>query len=265
MQFAPIDGTLLHYQVIGAPEGKPTLVFANSLGTDFRIWRDVIVRLVGEVAIVTYDKRGHGLSDVPPAPYTMGDHVADLAGLLDHLGAEPAVIVGLSVGGMIAQALAVERPDLVRGLVLLCTAARFADRAFWQDRIETVEREGMESYSHAIVDRWFSDAFKERAGADLPGYRNMVARTPLAGYAGTCAALRDADHSALVRDIDVPSICIAGERDVAAPPEQMMALARSIRDCRYEQVPGCGHIPCVEQPEYLVEIIRAFLSDAQIA
>lgn len=265
MQFASINGTLLHYQVIGAPEGKPTLVFANSLGTDFRIWRDVIVRLAGDFAIVTYDKRGHGLSDVPPAPYAMDAHVADLAGLLDHLGADPAIVVGLSVGGMIAQSLAVERPDLVRGLVLCCTAAKFGEPAFWNERIEAVRRDGMESYSHAIVDRWFSDAYKERATTELAGYRNMVARTPLDGYAGTCAAIRDADHRALVREVAVPSICIAGEKDVAATPDMMADLARAIPDCRYEQVPGCGHIPCVEQPEYLVEIIRAYLADAEIA
>ena len=81
MQFAHLNGISLHYQVIGAPEGKPLLVFSNSLGTDFRIWRDVIVRLVGECGIVLYDKRGHGLSGMGTPPYHMDDHVGDLAAL----------------------------------------------------------------------------------------------------------------------------------------------------------------------------------------
>ena len=264
MQFASVDGTLIHYQVIGAPEGKPTLVFANSLGTDFRVWRDVIVRLAGDYAIVTYDMRGHGLSDAPPAPYTIDDHTGDLAGLLDHLGADPAVIVGLSVGGVVAQKLAVDRPDLVRGLVLTCTMARFYSREAWAERMATVEREGLVAYSQTIVERWFSDAWRRDHPVELAGYRNMVARTPEHGYLGTCAALRDADHTALVREIAVPAICIAGTEDAAATPDAMRELARAIPDCRYEEIRGCGHIPCVEQPELLAEIVRAFLADAEI-
>ena len=265
MQFASIDGTLIHYQVIGAPEGKPTLVFGNSLGTDFRIWRDVIVRLAGDFAIVTYDKRGHGLSDAPDGPYKMDDHVADLAGLLDHLGADPAVVVGLSVGGMIAQGLAIERPDLVRGLVLVGTLAKFGEASFWNERMAAVEDATLPVYAEAIVDRWFGAPYKERAGDDLLGYRNMVARTPEGGYLGTCAALRDADYRAAVRELSVPAIAIAGEHDLSAPPDAMADLARLIPDCRFETIPGSGHIPCVEQPEYLVEVIRAFLADAEIA
>ncbi|MEM1381870.1 MAG: alpha/beta fold hydrolase, partial [Pseudomonadota bacterium] len=107
MQFADIDGVTLHYQVISAPDDKPTIVFSNSLGTDFRIWRDVIIRFVGEVSIVMYDKRGHGLSDLGPASDKpkIDDHVNDLAGLMDHLGISDAIICGLSVGGLIAQGL----------------------------------------------------------------------------------------------------------------------------------------------------------------
>ena len=78
MHFAKLNGVTLHYQVIGAPEDKPLLVFSNSLGTDFRIWRDVIFRLAGDYALLTYDKRGHGLSDLGETPYTMDDHIDDL-------------------------------------------------------------------------------------------------------------------------------------------------------------------------------------------
>lgn len=265
MQFASVDGTLIHYQVIGAPEGKPTIVFSNSLGTDFRIWRDVIVRLAGDFAVVTYDKRGHGLSDVPPGPYAMADHVADLAGLLDELGAEPAVVCGLSVGGMIAQGLAHERPDLVRGLVLVGTLAKFGEADYWNERIAAVEREGLPAYSEAIVQRWFGAPFKERAPLELRGYRNMVSRTAEAGYLGTCVALRDTDYREASAEIAVPAIAIAGEHDLSATPAAMAELARLIPDCRFETIPGSGHIPCVEQPEYLVEVIRAFLADADIA
>ena len=264
MQFARVNGVTHHYQIIGAPEGKPTLVFANSLGTDFRIWRDVIVRLAGEVAIVTYDKRGHGLSDLGETPYTMDGLVDDLASLLDHLGADPAVIVGLSVGGAIAQGLAISRPDLVRGLVLAGTSARFMTREAWQERIDTVEADGLAAYAPAVTDRWFADAYKGAAGDALDGWTNMVARQPQAGYLATCAALRDFDGRGRLGEITVPAIAVAGENDLACPPDQMADMARALPDCRYEMLKACGHIIPVEQPELFTEIVRAFMADADI-
>lgn len=119
MQFIDIGGVTLHYQLIGGPADKPAIVFVNSLGTDFRIWRDVIVRLAGDFPIVTYDKRGHGLSDVGAAPYAMEDHVGDLEALLDHLNVKSAIICGLSVGGLIAQ-------GFMRGAPISCARSSCA-------------------------------------------------------------------------------------------------------------------------------------------
>ena len=118
MQFARINDITLHYQHITAPKGSPVLVFSNSLATDFRIWRDVIVRLVGKAEIITYDNRGHGLSDIGNPPYQLDELVGDLAGLLDLMGKKDVFICGLSVGGMIAQRLATLRPDLTKGCLL---------------------------------------------------------------------------------------------------------------------------------------------------
>ena len=269
MQFASLDGVTIHHQVIGAPEGRPNLVFANSLGTDFRIWRDVIVRLAGQVAIVTYDLRGHGLSDIGEGdaapPYAMADHVGDLANLLDHLGAERSVIVGLSVGGAIAQGLAVERPDLVSGLVLAGTAARFQDDDYWNTRIAAVEKGGLPAFAPAVIERWFGADYRSRAGAALEGWRNMVARQPQAGYLGTCLALRDFDGRAAAGEIAQPAIAIAGGNDLSCPPADMIALAKSMPDCRFEEIRASGHILPVEQPEMFAEIVLAFLADADLA
>ena len=265
MNIVDLDGTHIHYQVIGAPEGRPTLVFSNSLGTDFRIWRDVIVRLVGEVGIVMYDKRGHGLSDVGDSPYAMEDHVSDLIGLLDHLGAEKTVICGLSVGGMIAQGVWRERPDLVAGLVLTCTQARFADDAFWDERIANVEREGLPGFADAIVERWFSDSYRDANPLMMRGWRNLVARQTHKGYVGTCHALRNTDYRDTLADIDVPTLVVGGEEDPSCPPDAMVALAKAIPEARYESIKRCGHIPCVEEPDLFAEILKAFLADAKLA
>ena len=97
MAFARINGIVLHHQVIGPSDG-PALVFINSLGSDFRIWQEVVPAFAEDFRVVLYDKRGHGLSDAPPAPYTIDEHADDLLGLLDHLGIERFSLIGLSVG-----------------------------------------------------------------------------------------------------------------------------------------------------------------------
>ena len=264
MQFAKVNGVTLHYQVVAGPEDKPTLVFSNSLGTDFRIWRDVIVRLIGDCSIVLYDKRGHGLSDTGDHPYKVEDHAEDLAALLDHLGISNAVVCGLSVGGLIAQSLYHERPDLVSALILCCTAAKIGDERMWPDRIANVTRDGIAPYVDGIMDMWFTPDFHANRGDELQGYKNMLSRVPIDGYLGTCAALRDADLRSQALEIKVPTICISGDQDGSTPPELVLSTAKLIPDCRYEMIKDSAHIPCVEQPEILVEVIKAFLADAEI-
>ena len=136
MTFARINGTLLHFRLAG-PEGAPALVFVNSLGTDARIWDAVIAALSVQYRCLSYDKRGHGLSDAPAGDYTLDDHLDDLTGLLDQAGIGPAVVVGVSVGGLIAQGLALRAPERVAGLVLCCTAPRMGDAAMWTARIDS--------------------------------------------------------------------------------------------------------------------------------
>ena len=260
MQFAFLNGIAIHYQTIGAPKGKPTLVFANSLGTDFRIWRDVIVRLAGDYAILTYDKRGHGLSDIGETPYEMDDHVSDLEALLDHLQVRDAIICGLSVGGVIAQGLYARRKDLVRALILCDTAPKIGDADGWNARIRTVEEGGIAALADGILERWFTPEFRRPDNAEFIGYRNMLTRSPAAGYAGTCAALRDCDYTDQARQIGVPTLCVVGEEDGSTPPELVLDMAKCIPAARYEVIEDAGHIPCVEQPDALVAVMRAFIS-----
>ncbi|WSH69728.1 3-oxoadipate enol-lactonase (plasmid) [Rhizobium ruizarguesonis] len=260
MQFARINDVTIHYQVIGAPADRPVIVFTNSLGTDFRIWRDVVVRLAGDFAIVLYDKRGHGLSDVGQLPSSIEDHATDLAGLLDLLSVKDAVICGLSVGGLIAQSLYHRRPDLVRALILCDTAPKIGTAESWDARIAAVERNGIGSIVDAIMERWFTPAFRRPESTAYAGYCNMLTRQPVEGYLAACAAIRDADFTEISKTITVPTICIVGDQDGSTPPDLVLSTAKLISGARYEVIPDCAHIPCVEQPEALTAIIRAFLT-----
>ena len=140
--FLKAHGIVQHFSLEGSRD-KPVLVFANSLGSDFSTWDGVVSHLVANFTIMRYDKRGHGLSDVPAPPYSLDDLALDLVGLLDALEIKEATICGLSVGGVIAQGLAISRPDRVRGLVLCDTAMRIGSFASWEERIATVKESGL--------------------------------------------------------------------------------------------------------------------------
>jgi 3-oxoadipate enol-lactonase len=259
MQFARLNGVVIHHQVIGAAPDRPTIVFANSLGTDFRIWRDVIVRMVGDFGILLYDKRGHGLSETGDGPITMDDHINDLATLLDHFETRNVIVCGLSVGGMIAQGLAAKRPDLVRALILCDTGHKIGTPDMWDARIAAIQEQGIAAISDAILERWFTPAYRSADNADFIGYRLMLERTPVEGYTGTCAAIRDSDFTGSSATLQVPAICVVGTEDGSTPPSLVGELARLIPGAMYQEIPNAAHLPCIEAPVVLADVIKNFV------
>ncbi|MGB3317082.1 MAG: alpha/beta fold hydrolase, partial [Albidovulum sp.] len=176
----------LHWREDGDPSGAP-VVFANSLGTDLRMWGNLIPLLPHGLRLIRYDIRGHGLSACPPAPYAMGTLVRDAERLCDALDVKDCLFVGLSVGGLIAQGLAVKRLDLVRAMVLSNTAAKIGTAQMWADRIAAIEAYGLEAIADDLMERWFSKPF--RSLPEMQGYRAMLTRQPVEGYCGVAAAI----------------------------------------------------------------------------
>lgn len=260
MRFARINDVLLHYRLEG-PVDAPALVFVNSLGTDARIWDGVIERFSDRYRVLSYDKRGHGLSDTPDGDYSLSDHIDDLTGLLDHLGFDTIFLAGVSVGGLIAQGMALRHPERLRGIVLCNTAPRMGDVAMWTSRIETVRNQGMASIADAVMERWFSADFRSSHPDDLAGWRNLFLRSDAKGYAATCATLRDTDLSEAIPAINLPTLIVAGEADLAAPVELVRNCTR-IAGSRFEILPATGHIPSIEQPERLAALISSFFKEA---
>ncbi len=261
LRFLPrLDGVIHYRDTVGFE--RPALVFANSLGTDMRVWSSVVDHFAGEHRIVQYDKRGHGLSTGPVTDLTIADLASDLAFLLDHLEITNAVILGLSVGGMIAQELASTRPDLVRGLVLSNTGHKIGTPDMWQTRIDAIEAGGIEPMADAVMERWFSEEFRSTRTAELNGWRAMLTRTPAAGYAAVCGAIAKADLTSMTADLTVPTLCIAGGSDGATPPALVRELAGLIAESRYREIPGAGHLPCVEDPTAVIAAITEFFKEA---
>ncbi|MCB8819894.1 3-oxoadipate enol-lactonase [Microvirga rosea] len=263
MAFTRANGIVLHHRVLGRSDG-PTLVFSNSLGSDFRIWQDVASAFLDRFRVVVYDKRGHGLSDAPPGPYTIDDHVDDLIALLDILRIRQAAIVGLSVGGMIAQRMAVREPARVTALVLCCTAAKIGTPETWAERIAAVEQHGLEAVVEGVLARWFTPAFRKSHADEFAGWRNMLLRTPREGYAGTCAGIRDADLTADAGRIAAPTLCLAGDQDGSTPADLVGRTAALIPGADFQIIAGAGHIPCIERPYELAMLIEMHLKEARL-
>jgi 3-oxoadipate enol-lactonase len=250
----------MYYEDAGPRDGQ-AIVFSNSLGTDFRIWDGVASHFSADHRVIRYDTRGHGLSEATPGPYSMKTLAEDLAALLDHLGAKNAAVVGLSVGGMIAQGLASLRPDLVSALVLMDTAHRIGTVEGWNGRIDTVRQKGMAAISDGVLGGWFTEAYRS-AMPDFQGYRAMLLRNDVEGYAGVCAALRDADLTESTRALKMATLCVAGEHDATTSPAIMRGTADLIDGARLEVVRDAGHIPCVERPKEVAVLIIEFLKRA---
>jgi 3-oxoadipate enol-lactonase len=260
MSFASIDGVTLHYRLAGRSDGR-VLVFANSLGCDLRIWDDVARELEETYRVLTYDKRGHGLSDVGRVPYSLDDHVGDLVGLLSRLRIDRFGMVGLSVGGMIAQKVAARHPGRVEVLALCDCGLRIGPQEMWDARIAAVQRSGIESIAPAVLERWFSHTFRAERTEEVAGWRNMLVRTPGEGYAGTCAAIRDADLTGDAQSIRAPTLCMAGSADLSTPPELVRANADAISGARFQMIDGAGHLPPLEQPAVVTRILQSFFRE----
>ncbi len=258
---------VLHYALDeppGGPEDAPVMVLANSLGSDLRIWDRVVAQLAGQFRFLRYDKRGHGLSETTPAPYLMDDHIGDLIGLLDALDIKEAIVVGVSVGGMIAQGLAARQPKRVRGLVLCDTAHRIGDEALWDQRIRAIQEGGIAALADAILERWFTADFRKHRADELALWRHMLVRTPVDGYTGTCAAIRDTDLGPETAKIDVPTLVVCGAEDGATPPDAVREMAALIPKARFNLIEGAAHLPCIETPENLSEMIAGFVEENQL-
>ncbi|OIQ35409.1 MAG: 3-oxoadipate enol-lactonase [Roseobacter sp. MedPE-SWchi] len=258
MQIADLGDVQLHYRIDGDPEGAP-IVFANSLGTDLRVWDAVVERLPAGLKIIRYDKRGHGLSSCPPAPYSMGALVRDAERLLDHLEVRDCVFVGLSIGGMIAQGLAVKRLDMVRALVLSNTAAKMGTAEMWKTRMQTVTEEGITPLADGIMERWFGRDF--RATPALQLWRNMLLQQSRGGYAGCCAAIAGTDFYTPTSGLRLPCLGIAGSEDGASPPDLVRETVDLIPGSQFHLIRRAGHIPCVEKPDEYAERLTQFLQE----
>lgn len=255
--FLRLGSELHHVQMDGPADGE-AVIFANSLGTDLRIWDEVVRSLTG-VRVIRYDMRGHGLTAPSAPPYAIPDLAADLEHVIDALDIRRATICGVSVGGQVALQVAHDRPDEVQGLILCDTSFRIGTLEMWNQRIAAVTEHGMAAISAAVVARWFSAQYRSLQPDEVAGYRSMLERCTVAGYAGVCAAIRDADLESLARGLRCRTLVLCGDQDQATPPELNEALAAAIPGAHYHSIAGAAHLPCLEQPALVAAHVTSFV------
>ena len=256
MKLFETEDVQLHYREDGDRHGAP-VVFANSLGTDLRLWDPILPHLPAGLRLIRYDKRGHGLSSCPTGAYSMGALVQEIEALLDHLKVKNCLFVGLSIGGMIAQGLAVKRLDLVRALVLSNTAAKIGQPTMWTDRIAAVKAGGIEALADSIMQRWFSDSFRDQPQISL--WRNMLVRQPDAGYMGCSAAISGTDFHTPTSSLRLPTLGIAGSEDGSTPPDLVRETVELIPSSTFKLMRDSGHLPCVEHPRDYAKHLTDFM------
>ncbi|MCF7728160.1 3-oxoadipate enol-lactonase [Sulfitobacter sp. M22] len=251
-RFLRLRGKVLHTDLRPGDGARP-IVFLNSLGTDLRIWDAVMPGLPVDATILRHDKCGHGLSSGQSD--SIADFAQDLVKTMDHLALSDALVVGLSIGGLIALQLADTRPDLVGGLILSNTSYRIGSAEMWQRRIDDLDIQGLTSMSAGVIERWLSPGFRDAHPVDTEGWRMMLARTPQAGYRAACAAIRDADLAAALPRLSCPVLCITGSDDTVTLPSIVADLARRIPGADLVTLEGVGHLPCLEVPDRVAELV----------
>lgn len=254
MRMIDLDGMRLHCRDEGAGRA---ILFCNALGTDLRLWDAVVPRLPPGWRAIRFDTRGHGLSDCPSPPYGMGALVRDAERLLEALEVASAVVVGCSLGGMVAQGLAVKRPDLVQALVLSNTAPRIGTAQMWHERIVAVQAGGVAAVADAVLERWFSTDF--RATPAFAAWRNMLLRTPADGYVGCAAAVAGTDFYTPLSGLSLPVLAIAGSADGSTPPDLVREMAALVEGARFELIRGAGHLPMIDRPEAFAAALAGYL------
>jgi 3-oxoadipate enol-lactonase len=229
-----LNGALCHFRMEGE-RGRPAVLLSNSLGTDYTMWREQAQALSRDFLVIRYDTRGHGGSGSPPGPYTIDLLGNDVLALLDHLDIARAHVVGLSMGGMIAQWLGIHAAYRVNRLVLANTAGRIGTEEGWRSRAAAVRADGLAAIAESSPVRWFTPAFVSNPIVEAMQH-TLRSQSP-EGYAACCDALAFADLRDGVAAIASPTLVIAG----AADP---VTTVRTARPCAVASVTAVW--PCCQ-------------------
>jgi len=255
----------LHYTVRERRQPGPharTIVLSHALGCDQSMWDALANDLAAQHRVICFDHRGHGDSDVPPGPYTLADLADDAHALLREVsGSEPVVWIGLSLGGMVGQELALRYPERVSAMVIAHSSSGYSaeEREPWQQRIDIVSAQGLEEIADKTMQRWFTEGFRQTQAATVARWRRRVVSTPVAGYLAACHAVMNLDITPRLSGLRLPTLVIGGSEDTSTPPEMSRTMAAAIPGAELVVMDGVAHLGVLEQPNAFGELVHRFI------
>ncbi len=253
-----VNGISVNYLVEGS---GPWLTLSHSLACDLTMWDELTAALKKHFTVLRYDTRGHGASSAPEGAYSFEQLTTDVLALLYALKIERTHFVGLSMGGMIGQHLALAAPQQIGRLVLANTSSRMPPEAIalWEERFAQARTQGTASLADATLGRWFTPPFRATHPQLMARVAALIAATPVAGYVGCGEAIRRLDITERLGDILRPTLVIVGADDPGTPPAASEVIARAIPGARLEIIPAASHLSCLEQPEVFNRLVADFL------
>ncbi len=257
MAFAENDGVRLFYTVDG-PADAPVLMLSNSMGTTHRMWEAQLPTFAERFRVIRYDRRGHGQSGSPPAPYSLDQLGGDALAIMDAAGVDRVNWLGLSMGGMVGMWLATNHPDRIEKLVLSSAATFMGPPELWDGRIKTAQSRGMEVLAAPTMQRWFTPDFLKNSGDKVGEIREQFLQTTVDGFAGSCSAMRDMDQRETIRTIVAPTLVIVGAEDQGTTPAEAAFIVSRIPNAKGVILRG-SHIINIEAPEAFSTAVLDFL------
>jgi 3-oxoadipate enol-lactonase len=256
-----VNGIDVNYALDG-PANAPVVTLSHSLAADLRMWEPQAEVLATQYRVLAYDTRGHGGTDAPAGAYSLSMLAEDARALLRALGIARTHWVGLSMGGMIGQTLALSAPELFLSLSLCDTSSRIPAEAkpVWQERIETAETQGMEPLVEPTIGRWFTEPFRKQGHPVIDQIRAMIRGTNPRGYAGCCHAIAALDLTDRLPAIKVPTLIIVGEEDQGTPLAASRAIHAQIAGSQLEILKSAAHLSNLEQPQAFTTALVGFLN-----
>lgn len=260
MNSVEANGITIHYTIEGS---GPWVTLSHSLTTDLSMWNELAVALAPTFTVLRYDTRGHGKSSAPDGAYSFEQLAADVLDLLDALKIEHTHFVGLSMGGMIAQHLALLAPQRLHRLVIASSTSHVPPEAgpLWDERIAIARSQGCAGLVEGTLGRWFTPGFRAARPDLMARIAALIAATPVAGYVGCAEAIRRLDITDHLPAIAKPTLVVVGADDPGTPPAASEVIAAGIPGARLEIIPSASHLCCIEQPELFNRLIRDFLED----
>jgi 3-oxoadipate enol-lactonase len=253
------DSVRISYELTGDPSGAP-LIFLHSLGSDHNQWRPQIDALSDEYQVLAVDTRGHGTSDAPAGDYMLDRMATDVIEIADSVGLETFHLCGLSVGGLMAQWIALHHGDRLRTLSLANTAAKIGSAEVWNERATIALTNGVGSMVDVILARWFLPTFAAQRPDLMASLTATLTATQAQGYAGTCAALGRADLRSEVQNITAKTLLVASSDDTATPPADLEFLHASIAGSTYRLISDAAHISNLEDSDQFTHLLRTHLA-----